>query len=560
MKHVYLTALIGLCIIINKPIFSQDFPSNFPWIADTVYISGSGENGGNGSLNSPYNNWNDFSFNSKTAYLFKRGTVMDVPGKLVINSDSIFFGGYGNGERPKFYGKGTNKHFYFCGTQQYIQGINIQCQDTGTCITFSGDSSMFLWADSMELSHAWWGTNPGGYGKIILSNLYVHRTRVDGIYSAHNDTIIIRNTRVHDVNRWYEHIQDINTSGGDCIQGESNGFAVIDGCTLDHSDMPGKFALIQNGADTVVVTNSTLIGYDYSTTVYIGGTTQGWHFDGCKIIGGKYGLWNHGNLVVKNCVFKNQWKNSILGPQGIICNSVFANNTGREYYDAQGNLVTTKGIVLPVSGDDTRLKIYNNIFYNVNQSIQCFKEYINKTIMMYNNNFYNDTTLFEEQPKSQLGENVFNVDPKFDTSRGDTNDYYLSEDSPLIDAGLDLSTVGILLTTDINGYARPNGKGYDIGAYEFYAPTGIKPVESNIKDPSVKIYPNPTAGEIYFKSKSEPIQSIAIFSIDGRKLQEINILNTDEYYLDLANFSSHIFIAKIQLLNSSYSTIVLKKQ
>jgi hypothetical protein len=90
------------------------------------------------------------------------------------------------------------------------------------------------------------------------SNLNIHRIHVDRIYSSGNDTIIIKNAIIHDVNRWYDWKQDIGSYGGDCIQGESNGYVLIDGCSLDHSDMAGKFALIQNGADTVIVKNSIL--------------------------------------------------------------------------------------------------------------------------------------------------------------------------------------------------------------------------------------------------------------------------------------------------------------
>jgi hypothetical protein len=530
MKH---RLLISTILFLNIQFLSaQDFPTSFPWLKDTVYVSGSANEGGNGSITSPYNSWDNFTFKSKTAYLFHRGDTMDVTRAVVVRADSIYFGGYGNGDRPFFYGKTTNKHFYFSGNQQYIQGINVQCLDTGTCITFAGDSSKFLWADSITLSHAWWGTNPGGYGKIILSNFNIHRIRVDGIYSSYNDTIIVKNTYIHDVNRWYDWKQDIGNSGGDCIQGELNGYVIIDNCRLDHSDMAGKFALIQNGADTVIVKNSTLIGYAKSSAVYIGGSKRGWSFDGCKIIGGTYGLWNHGKLLVKNCIFTGNTKSSVFGSNASIYNSTFANVPGGRVLDGW----TVDG-----------WKVYNCLFYNVNQVFGANYNYV----WASHNNFYNNPDQYNTQPTTQWGDNSTTYDPLFNFSIGGEYDYYPSKDSKLIDAGIELSSLHISIPTDIYGYSRPNGEGFDIGAYEYYNDYEIQNIEygeyDNPENPDKFIlYPNPTNGVVYIDAANNEIQHVRVFDVSGKQVLSTNLLPSNTY-INLSEFKDGIFFIQIQI-------------
>jgi hypothetical protein len=48
--------------------------------------------------------------------------------------------------------------------------------------------------------------------------------------------------------------------------------------------------------------------------------------------------------------------------------------------------------------------------------------------------------------------------------------------------------------TDKDMVRRPQGSGYDIGAYEYYVGLGITQLTTDIS--GLKIYPNPTSGEI----------------------------------------------------------------
>ena len=67
---------------------------------------------------------------------------------------------------------------------------------------------------------------------------------------------------------------------------------------------------------------------------------------------------------------------------------------------------------------------------------------------------------------------VGNTDPKFVNAAA--HDFHLQADSPAIDAGATLREV----TTDYEEVQRPQGKAYDMGAYEYGSPAPPKPGET----------------------------------------------------------------------------------
>jgi hypothetical protein len=426
------------------PTEAQEFPSELPWVKDTIYFAPSASEGGDGSINAPYNEFSDFTFSKKTAYLFKRGDIMDID-QISIATDSIYVGAYGSGEKPHFQGTSTAHTLTFSGDHQYIQNLKVTNQDTGVCFRFRAFNQLrnkFLWADGIEASAAHRAIEPSQYGKIILTNIQVNRTRNDGIYASYNDTIIIRNAHVTDVNRWYYDIGDIQTSGGDCIQFEVNNFIKVTDSYLDHSINPGKFAMIANRSDTVTLKNSTLISWDTMSAVYLGSSERGWHVEKCRVIGGRLGLENKGQLLVKNTTIRNCNESAITGGNARVYHCTISDIDGKYALEGWG---------------DNPWEVYNSIFYDINIAYGAMDNMVEAS----NNNYYNPGT---EQPDNQWGSNAMNVDPQFVDYQ--QHDYDLESTSPMIDAGLLLDQI----KQDINGLKRPNNESHDLGAHEYYTP------------------------------------------------------------------------------------------
>jgi hypothetical protein len=96
-------------------------------------------------------------------------------------------------------------------------------------------------------------------------------------------------------------------------------------------------------------------------------------------------------------------------------------------------------------------EVRNNIFYNAGSN------YWGEGVTGSHNILYSTEDVIDPQ---DYPDDLVNVDPLLVDPAGD--DYDIQAGSPAIDAGI---SVGV--RTDIEGTPRPQGPGYDIGAYEF---------------------------------------------------------------------------------------------
>ncbi|MDD5674298.1 MAG: choice-of-anchor Q domain-containing protein, partial [Chitinivibrionales bacterium] len=88
--------------------------------------------------------------------------------------------------------------------------------------------------------------------------------------------------------------------------------------------------------------------------------------------------------------------------------------------------------------------------------------------LIYGNTNWNTPALYTNEPVVGM----VNADPRFVNYKSDgSGDYHLQSISPAKDAG----TSNFASATDYEGISRPQGAGYDIGAYEYVAPTAVAP-------------------------------------------------------------------------------------
>jgi parallel beta-helix repeat protein len=176
--------------------------------------------------------------------------------------------------------------------------------------------------------------------------------------------------------------------------------------------------------------------------------------------------------------------NNILkdGSWGLVFNSEEGGDTHHLY--AWNNIIIHcgwsthgGGIGLPHWGGSPGTVEYgyfwNNIIYDSYYGAYFNKEEISN-IFVQNNIFYNSAAAdiqWGDSPQGviTLDHNLLSsTDPKFVNASG--GNFHLMPDSPAINAGVTIPNV----TDDFDGITRPQGAGYDIGAYEYVSVSGPK--------------------------------------------------------------------------------------
>ncbi len=151
------------------------------------------------------------------------------------------------------------------------------------------------------------------------------------------------------------------------------------------------------------------------------------------------------DIVFRNNIFNDCWAWGLCIYD--ISNFTIENNT----------FVNIKYHAAGFNGNSTGNIVRNNIFYNAGSGY--WAQDGGEVTGDYN-------LLFNTTDGTPAPHNILDTDPLFVDTAG--NDFRLQENSPAIDMGMAL----IGFNTDIIGTTRPQGNGWDIGAYEYNGTIG----------------------------------------------------------------------------------------
>jgi parallel beta-helix repeat protein len=407
--------------------------------AATYYVSPSGSDSNNGSIGSPWK-----TIQKATSTLVAGDTVLIREGK------------YNETVTPKQSGTATSPIVYkaYPGEKPEIISTTYGISIEGT----SGSPKAYIEMNGLTIT----GQDPSGgtgtYCSAGIASYYTHHIR------------IINNT----IRGFGQGGIDVGT-GADYQDIEGN--TIYDNC-MGCNDYRGSgvslWSLVQSTSTSTeyhYIVSNNLIYHQYHDSRITN------HSDGNGVIVDQANN-NPPVLIENNVIFDNA---------GLCINVYQSSNTtamNNTCYQNGADTATDEVEIGIVSS--TNVKAYNNIFVSRNS---------NQTTMNYQSTglTFDYNLHFGGTPEIKGAHDILG-NPNFISPSTDplTANFYLQSNSPAIDKGTSLNAP----TVDYDGNSRPNGAGYDIGAYEYGGtppPTGI-PTATPITSPTPT--PSPKAGDL----------------------------------------------------------------
>ncbi|MBK9356489.1 MAG: cadherin domain-containing protein [Bacteroidales bacterium] len=502
----------------------------------TIYIDPTNTTTGqNGTIQNPYNSWNQVSFVNGNVYLQKRGTTFNTSGEIAFTGrTNITLGAYGTGNRPRIVSSGSGYIVSLTSASNcIIQDLEISSSGNATSAIMIDGYGTAISANNLisncELHSCEWGIRiiSQAPGNRIL-NCTVHNTGDDGIYAKDILDIEIGYCNVYDVNMKYFINPDQSYSPGDCIQLVSlyDLDFNIHHNTLDHSSSGNKFCFIVAGETyTGLVEYNTMIGNAGSVTscLYFGHTSGTVTVRYNTIQDGNYGIYSYVyNLQLHyNKIMRNYQGVTVMSNHNLTAlNNVFYNNTTASISSISNTSVTSK----------------NNIFYLTGSTSRAYS--CNSTIISnYNNfntqqsNFLNSySTLASWQSGTGNDLNSFIANPLFVNPAIDN--LCLQSNSPCVNTGSNAN-----LSADFYGTLVPQGNNPDIGHHEYINNQGGTNLAPVINNQSFQINENSANGTtVGTVTASDPNAGQTLtFSITSGNTNSACSINSSTGTLTVAN-------------------------
>ena len=435
--------------------------ANTSAMAATLYVSPDGNDSSQGTLAAPFATVEKAVSVAVVgdSILLKRGGNWDETVSLQLDGNAtnhLTLGAYGAGEPPIIFGLNIG------GNHAVVRELIVDHRgETGDALTVRSavnvslieleirngskdgidvDKADGLLVDSCEIHH-------------FLAGSYANQVDAHGFVATDSSDIVIRNVEIHHVSG--DSIQtdpdrDTNTPDNILIEDSHlwTGPLQSNFNQWNAGEVPGE-----NAIDTKMVKSNWDAVPRMRITIR-NVTAHGW-MPGYISNRAAFNLKEKIEAVLDGVtVFDNEQAFRIRGTRGnanvTIMNSVVFDND--KAVRAEDNLAN--------------LNIYNSTFGNARiNHFQIVAGDNSASWDLGNNAFLNDLPTVAVNDSSNLL--AFNDD----FSDPDTGAFHLLPNSPLIDQG---DTIG-LVQTDIEGTPRPQGNGYDVGAYEYVQGTGNTP-------------------------------------------------------------------------------------
>jgi hypothetical protein len=358
-------------------------------------------------------------------------------------------------------------------------------EDLSCALDLSGVS--YLRLENLEIESdggAWFREGIQAYdgplNHIVLRDLYIHNVDEMGIDVADAQDLQIINCRIC--------YCGFGSIGGP--EGSQGGWRniLIDHCTLSYSghyyqgqdqlgpyDRPDGFG-IEPSAGPIEIKNTVA---EHNRGDGLDSKADNTYIHECIVANNSCDgvkLWGGGSKVENTLIYgrgdgdttATPWSAVVIGTEESGASFALVNNTiddfvGNNYimhvqYDTPTTPIdlTIKNTIFSSRGENAGIYLAEGVNYNIEYNLFYFPN-CDYVLTVGDQDFYDGSQVGELGAGNLYGDPRF-VSPAF----GEVGDYHLLDNSPAIDAG----TADGAPSTDLEGISRPQGAGYDIGAYE----------------------------------------------------------------------------------------------